>query len=136
MARGRYRLMIDVPAGGARGGGAESMLSVCSDAAGGTRAAGSALIGSPSWLSWSSRSPTGAGWRGVRRPDTAVSGVVSEPLALSAARMSAARRVAIDPPPPSPLAALPYAAKAAEQPGPQSQRPSVLPGLRQPHAQT
>ena len=60
---------------------------------------------------------TAAGWQGVRRPDTAVSGVVSEPLAMSAARMSAARRAAIDPPPPpSPPAAVPYAAKAARSP--------------------
>ena len=57
---------------------------------------------------------TAAGWRGVRRPDTpdtAVSGVVSAPLA-----MSAAGRVAIGPPPPSPPAALRFAAKAASSP--------------------
>jgi hypothetical protein len=59
---------------------------------------------------------TAAGWQGVRRPATAASGVVSEPLAMSAARMSAARRVAIDPPAPSPLAALPSAAQAASSP--------------------
>jgi hypothetical protein len=116
VARGRYRLIIDVPASGARGGGAESMLSVwlrrCRRYARGRQRT--------DWLAVLAvlvvAVTTGAGWRGVRRPDTAVSGVVSEPRALSAARMSAARRVAIDPPPPSPLAALPYAAKAASSP--------------------
>ena len=54
---------------------------------------------------------TAAGWRGVRRPDTAVSGVVSAPLA-----MSAAGRAAIGPPPASPPAALRFAAKAASSP--------------------
>ncbi len=54
---------------------------------------------------------TAAGWRGVRRPGTAVSGVVSAPLA-----MSAAGRVAIDRLPPSPPAALRFAATAASSP--------------------
>ena len=65
---------------------------------------------------------TAAGWRGVRRPDTpdtAVSGVVSAPLA-----MSAAGRVAIGPPPSSPPAALRFAAKAA------SSSPVLSPGAR------
>jgi hypothetical protein len=54
---------------------------------------------------------TAAGWRGVRRPGSAVSGVVSAPLA-----MSATGRVAIDRPPPSPPAALRSAATAAGSP--------------------
>ena len=53
---------------------------------------------------------TAAGWRGVRRPGTAVSGVVSAPLA-----MSATGRVAIDRPPSLP-AALRFAATAASSP--------------------
>ena len=61
---------------------------------------------------------TAAGWRGVRRPDTAVSGVVSAPLAMSATGRAATGRAAtgraaIDPPPPSPLAALRSGAIAA-----------------------
>jgi len=54
---------------------------------------------------------TAAGWRGVRRPGTAVSGAVSAPLA-----MSATGRVAIDRLPPSPPAALRFAATAASSP--------------------
>jgi len=50
---------------------------------------------------------TAAGWRGVRRPGTAVSGVVSAPAATSATG-----RVAIDQPP-SPPATLRFAATAA-----------------------
>ena len=53
---------------------------------------------------------TAAGWRGPRRPGTAVSGVVSAPLA-----MSATGRVAIDRPS-SPPAALRFAATAASSP--------------------
>jgi L,D-transpeptidase catalytic domain len=53
---------------------------------------------------------TAAGWRGVRRPGTAVSGVVSAPLA-----MSATGRIAIDRPPSLP-AALRFAATAASSP--------------------
>ena len=65
---------------------------------------------------------TAVGWRGVRRPDTAVSGAVSAPLAMSATRMratgtpatgrAATGRAAIDPPP-GPLAASRAAAIAA-----------------------
>ena len=51
---------------------------------------------------------TAAGWRGVRRPGTAVSGVVSAPLA-----MPATGRVAIGRPPPSPPAASRFAATSA-----------------------
>jgi len=54
---------------------------------------------------------TAAGWRGVRRPGTAVSGVVSAPLA-----MPAPERIAIDRPPLSPPAALRFAATAASSP--------------------
>ncbi len=50
---------------------------------------------------------TAAGWRGARRPGTAVSGVMSAPLA-----MSATGRVAIERPP-SPPAALRFAATPA-----------------------
>ena len=53
---------------------------------------------------------TAAGWRGVHRPGTGVSGVVSAPLA-----MSATGRVAIDRPS-SPPAALRFAATAASSP--------------------
>jgi lipoprotein-anchoring transpeptidase ErfK/SrfK len=64
---------------------------------------------------------TAAGWRGVRRPDTAVSGAGSASLALSAAGMPATPatgtpatgRAAIDPPAADPLAALRSAAIAA-----------------------
>ena len=51
---------------------------------------------------------TAAGWRGVRRPGTAVSGVASAPLATSATG-----RVAIGRPPPGPPAALRFAATPA-----------------------
>jgi hypothetical protein len=51
---------------------------------------------------------TAAGWRGVRRPGTAVSGVVSAPLAKPTTG-----RVAIDRPPPGPPATLRFAATAA-----------------------
>ena len=54
---------------------------------------------------------TAAGWRGVRRPGTAVSGVVPTPLA-----MSATERIATGRPPPSPPAALRFAATAASSP--------------------
>ena len=42
---------------------------------------------------------TAAGWRGVRRPGTAVSGVVSAPLAMSATRMPATGTPASSPVP-------------------------------------
>ena len=54
---------------------------------------------------------TAAGWRGVRRPGTAVSGVVSAPLARPATG-----RVAIGRPSPGPPATLRFAAIAASGP--------------------
>ena len=63
---------------------------------------------------------TAAGWRGDRRPVTAVSEVASSPLA-----MAATHRVAIGRPPPSPHATLRFAAKAAGRPvlSPSARRP-------------